>query len=102
MKAMDKTSSAIQSASLTRRQVLAATAAAPIALMSGPQLAQAADPKPNILYIMADDMGYADVSCFGRREYTTTNIDKLAAGGAKLLQAYANSAVCSATRTALI
>jgi arylsulfatase A-like enzyme len=96
MKSMSK------SPSFTRRQVLAATAATPLALMSGPQRAEAADPQPNILYIMADDMGYADVSCFGRREYATTNIDKLAAGGAKLLQAYANSAVCSATRTALI
>ena len=91
-----------KTSSFTRRQVLAATAATPLALMSSSQKADADDAQPNILYIMADDMGYADVSCFGRREYTTTNIDKLAAGGAKLLQAYANSAVCSATRTALI
>lgn len=87
---------------LTRRQVLAATGVAPLALVSGAQRAQAADPPPNILYIMADDMGYADVSCYGRREYTTSNIDRLAAGGVRFLQAYANSAVCSATRTALI
>ena len=46
--------------------------------------AAAPQSRPNILYIMADDMGYADVSCFGRREYATTNIDKLAAGGAKI------------------
>ncbi len=91
-----------KSPSITRRQVLAAGAVTPLALMSSSQKAVAADAQPNILYIMADDMGYADVSCYGRREYTTTNIDKLAAGGAKLLQAYANSAVCSATRTALI
>src|ERR1051326_2660284 len=51
---------------------------------------------------MADDMGYADLSCYGRRDYTTPNIDRLAAEGMKFLQAYANSAVCSATRTALI
>jgi arylsulfatase A-like enzyme len=51
---------------------------------------------------MADDMGYADLSCYGRREYKTSNIDSIAAGGVKFLQAYANSAVCSATRTALI
>jgi len=87
---------------ITRRQALAATAATPLVLMSGAQAAQAADPPPNIVYIMADDMGYADVSCYGRREYTTTNIDRLAAGGVRLLQAYANSSVCSATRTALI
>jgi arylsulfatase A-like enzyme len=51
---------------------------------------------------MADDLGYADVSCYGRREYTTPNIDSLAKDGMKFMQAYANSAVCSATRTALI
>ncbi len=58
--------------------------------------------KPNIVFIMADDLGYADVSCYGRREYTTANIDRLAQGGMRFTQAYANSAVCSATRTALI
>ena len=57
---------------------------------------------PNIVYIMADDMGYADVSCYGRPDFVTPNIDRIAAGGVRLLQAYANSAVCSATRTALI
>jgi arylsulfatase A-like enzyme len=51
---------------------------------------------------MADDLGYADLSCYGRRDYSTPNIDRLAAEGVKFLQAYANSAVCSATRTALI
>ncbi len=58
--------------------------------------------RPNILFIMADDLGYADVSCYGRREYRTPAIDTLAAGGTRFLQAYANSAVCSATRTGLI
>ncbi len=58
--------------------------------------------KPNIVFIMADDLGYADVSCYGRHDYSTPNIDRIAAGGVHFLQAYANSAVCSATRTALI
>jgi arylsulfatase A-like enzyme len=58
--------------------------------------------KPNIVFIMADDLGYADVSCNGRREYSTPNIDRIAERGARLPQAYANSAVCSATRLALI
>ena len=57
---------------------------------------------PNIVFIMADDLGYADLSCYGRREYTTANIDRLAREGMRFMQAYANSAVCSATRTALI
>ncbi|MFM8374463.1 MAG: sulfatase, partial [Phenylobacterium sp.] len=57
---------------------------------------------PNIIFIMADDLGYADVSCYGRREYRTPAIDRLADEGVKFLQAYANSAVCSATRTGLM
>src|SRR6185312_15224353 len=88
--------------SITRRRALAATAGVPLALVSGTKPARAADPKPNIIYIMADDLGYADLSCYGRREYRTPNIDSLAATGIPFLQAYANSAVCSATRTALI
>jgi arylsulfatase A-like enzyme len=58
--------------------------------------------QPNIVFIMADDLGYADLSCYGRREYTTPNIDRIAARGVHFTQAYANSAVCSATRLALI
>ncbi len=81
---------------LTRRQALAATAAAPLAF------AQRGDAPPNIVFIMADDLGYADLSCYGRRDFTTPNIDRLAGEGMRFLQAYANSAVCSATRTALI
>jgi arylsulfatase A-like enzyme len=51
---------------------------------------------------MADDLGYADVGCYGRPELSTPNIDRIAARGARLTQGYANSAVCSATRLALI
>jgi sulfatase-like protein len=58
--------------------------------------------KPNIVFIMADDLGYADVSCYGQRDYTTPNIDRLAIEGLKFTQGYANSPVCSATRVALI
>src|ERR1700687_1767798 len=86
--------------SLTRREMLIAATA----LASGSQSAQAQAPNapPNIVYIMADDLGYADLSCYGRRDYSTPNIDRIAAGGMQFMQAYANSAVCSAPRTALI
>jgi arylsulfatase A-like enzyme len=57
---------------------------------------------PNIVFILADDLGYADLSCCGRREFSTPNIDRIAERGMRLTQAYANSAVCSATRLALI
>ncbi|TIX49539.1 sulfatase family protein [Alteraurantiacibacter aquimixticola] len=58
--------------------------------------------KPNFLFIMADDLGYADLSCYGRQEYQTPVLDRLAAEGMQFLDGYANSAVCSATRVGLI
>jgi len=58
--------------------------------------------RPNILFILADDLGYADLSCYGRRDFATPNIDRIAADGMRFTQAYANSAVCTASRTALM
>ena len=51
---------------------------------------------------MADDLGYADLSCYGSHHIRTPHLDRLAHEGVQLLQGYASSAVCSATRTALI
>jgi arylsulfatase A-like enzyme len=87
---------------LTRRSALGAAAAAPLALALRSNAVPAGETPPNIVFIMADDLGYADLSCYGRRDFRTPNIDRIAAGGMRFLQAYANSAVCSATRTALI
>jgi len=87
---------------LTRRSALRAAAAAPLALAFQGKAAPAGEAPPNIVFIMADDLGYADLSCYGRPDFRTPNIDRIAAGGGRFLQAYANSAVCSATRTALI
>jgi arylsulfatase A-like enzyme len=92
----------IETSRLTRRQVLAATGLTPLALLSGQSAAQTAGARPNIIFIMADDLGYADLSCYGRPDLSTPNVDRIAAGGMRFLQAYANSSVCSATRTALI
>ena len=72
----------------TRREVMAGGAGA-VALATAAQRAAAQAAKPNIVYIMADDLGYADVSCYGRRDYTTANIDRLAQGGMRFMQAYA-------------
>lgn len=62
--------------------------------------------RPNIIYIVADDLGYADLGCYGGREAqfgrVSPNIDSLAAGGVKFTQGYANSPVCSPTRFALM
>jgi len=91
-----------KSSTFTRRQALATAAGAPLAMVAAAEWAQAADPPPNFVFIMADDLGYADLSCYGRPDFSTPNVDRLASGGMRFLQAYANSAVCSATRTALI
>ncbi|MDQ8024345.1 MAG: sulfatase-like hydrolase/transferase [Moraxellaceae bacterium] len=57
---------------------------------------------PNIVFIVADDLGYADLSVYGQTDYETPHLDRLAAQGVRFTQAYANSAVCSATRFALM
>jgi arylsulfatase A-like enzyme len=57
---------------------------------------------PNVVYIMADDLGYGDLSCYGRREYRTPNLDRLAAGGARFTNAYSASPVCTPTRCAFV
>src|SRR4051812_40811414 len=89
---------------VTRRTVLRNAALGTFALASGIDnlFGQTVLRRPNIVFIMADDLGYADVACYGRPDLSTPNIDRLAAKGVRFLQAYANSAVCSATRTALI
>jgi arylsulfatase A-like enzyme len=57
--------------------------------------------RPNFIVIMADDMGWADVGCFGRSDVSTPAIDSLARDGMKFEQAYANSCVCTPSRVAL-
>src|SRR6187401_2020366 len=61
---------------------------------------QAQKNRPNIIYIMADDMGYADLSCYGRKDYQTPNLDKLCTQGVKFMNAYAAEPVCTPTRAA--
>jgi len=58
--------------------------------------------KPNIVFILIDDMGWADGNCFGSRYYQTPQLDALAASGMRFTQAYAACAVCSPTRAALM
>jgi hypothetical protein len=82
--------------------LVAAGATATVAASAGTQTSGGGAMKPNIVFILADDMGYADVSCYGRRDLVTPNIDRLAAEGLRFTQAYANSAVCTASRVTLI
>ena len=58
--------------------------------------------RPNIIFIVADDLGYADLGCYGGREPVSPLLDGLAANGLKFTQGYSNSPVCSPTRFALM
>jgi arylsulfatase A-like enzyme len=87
---------------ITRRAALTGALGTAALMTARPALTQGDARKPNILYIMADDLGYADLSCYGRRDYRTPVLDALAAEGLMFTHAYANSAVCTATRVGLI
>src|SRR5438874_2363797 len=94
----------VEQRAISRRRFVQTTAASSLALagMGRGRPSWAQSTKPNIVFILADDLGYADVGCYGQRDYTTPNIDRLATEGLKFTQAYSNSPDCSATRTALI
>src|SRR6187397_1500598 len=64
--------------------------------------ARAAASPPNIVFILVDDMGYADVGCMGSKDIRTPNVDRIAAEGVKLTNFYANAPVCTPTRCAFI
>jgi len=85
---------------LTRRTFLAGTAAS--ALACGLGQGANAQTKPNILFIMADDLGYGDLSAYGAPDLQTPNIDALIARGMRFNAAYANCPVCSPTRAAFL
>src|SRR3569623_747722 len=63
--------------------------------------ARAAD-KPNIVFIMADDLGIGHVGCYGQKQIRTPNIDRLAAEGMKFTSAYAGANVCAPSRSTLM
>src|SRR5690554_4773007 len=58
--------------------------------------------KPNIIYIIADDLGYGDLSCYGQEKFETPNIDRLAQEGMLFTQHYAGSTVCAPSRSSLM
>lgn len=73
------------------------------AILLGVASACAAPTKqPNIIFILADDLGYTDLSSYGSRYYETPNIDRLAAEGLKFTHGYSNGANCQPTRAALM
>ncbi len=62
----------------------------------------AAESKPNIVFILTDDLGYGDLSCYGQQKFTTPSIDRLAAEGMKFTQFYAGATVCAPSRCSLM
>lgn len=63
---------------------------------------QEAQQKPNILFILCDDMGYGDLACYGQRYIRTPNIDRMASEGMRFTQAYAGSPVSAPSRASLM
>ncbi|HEX5168410.1 MAG TPA: arylsulfatase [Cyclobacteriaceae bacterium] len=64
--------------------------------------AEKKEAKPNVIFIMADDLGYGDLSCYGQTRFQTPNIDALAREGLVFTQHYSGSAVCAPSRSALM
>lgn len=58
--------------------------------------------KPNIVFILADDLGYGDLSCYGQKHFQTPNLDKMAAGGMLFAQHYSGTAVCAPSRCSVM
>lgn len=67
-----------------------------------PAVLGAAAEKPNIIYILLDDAGWGDLSCYGQQKFQTPNIDRLATEGMKFTNHYAGSTVCAPTRCVLM
>lgn len=80
---------------MNRRQFLAATGSAALAN-------SAAGRKPNIVLILLDDAGYADLGCYGQEKILTPNIDRLASEGVRFTDCYAGGAVCAPSRSVLM
>ncbi len=83
---------------VTRRQFIAGTLGAAMASKAGGQASRKGGSRPNIVFILADDMGWADLSCYGRPDYKTPHLDKLASQGMRFTNAYSAAPVCTPTR----
>ncbi|MGI6455945.1 MAG: arylsulfatase [bacterium] len=95
---------------LTRREFNRKIAAGALTALSALQLTPSAraagqekpSRKPNIIYIMADDLGYGDLGCYGQKRIKTPNIDRMAQEGLRFTDCYAGSTVCAPSRCSLM
>ena len=67
-----------------------------------PQMAVAKSRKPNIIFVLCDDMGWGDLACYGQKYIQTPNIDRLASQGMQFMQAYSGSPVSAPSRASLM
>jgi len=74
---------------------------APLVFLAPQHEARAAD-KPNIIYILADDLGYGDLGCYGQREIRTPNLDRMAREGMRFTRHYSGASVCAPSRSCLL
>ncbi|MEY3958916.1 MAG: hypothetical protein RJA37_1519, partial [Verrucomicrobiota bacterium] len=65
-------------------------------------LALAADRKPNLIYILADDLGYGELGCYGQKQIMTPELDRMAKEGMRFTQFYAGATVCAPSRSVLM
>ncbi|MHC4717749.1 MAG: sulfatase-like hydrolase/transferase, partial [Planctomycetota bacterium] len=100
----ERTQRSIRRRTLSRRDFLAAAGAGALTLAGGRLFAAGADGRrrPNVVVILADDLGYADVGYHGCKDIPTPHIDSIAAGGVRFTQAYVSCPVCSPTRAGLM
>jgi arylsulfatase A len=70
--------------------------------LAAAHLQRAAEPRPNIVFILVDDMGYADIGCMGAKDIRTPSIDRIAAEGVRFTDFYANAPVCTPTRAGFV
>ena len=63
---------------------------------------QSDDDRPNIIFILVDDMGYGDLGCFGQKKFHTPNIDKIATEGMRFTDFYSGSTICAPSRSVLM
>jgi arylsulfatase A-like enzyme len=75
---------------------------APRAAMAARQTAATSTKKPNIIFILADDLGYGDLGCYGQKRIKSPNLDRMAAEGMRFTQGYAGATVCAPSRCVLM
>lgn len=73
-----------------------------LTILFGCQQRDTKDTLPNIIYFIADDLGYGDLSCLGQEKFSTPNLDRLAAEGMLFTQHYSGSTVCAPSRSSLM